>query len=460
MTAENKPKKGKKTWKIVRTILIILVVVVGVLYYVQYRQQQTALESLNDLELVAFGRETLTSSINGTGTVQPNQDALLFWETSGTVGNIEVKVGDEVSKDALIMRLDENNLPLDIMQARMEKMTAEQSLADLDENTALRRAQLGADIANAEKTLKVLQQELQLLEDRECTEWRLNNLQSKYDDALEAYQDVPNELNLNKVKLAQTDLDFCRSEAIDQLINEKQSQIDLQNENIQSWQDALDKIKNGPDPDEKEKLALQLEIAEKRLSTSEIRAPFGGMITALYSNAGDLVSVGTQAVHVSDLSRLFVETPISEVDIPNVRVGQKAELVFDAYFEDTYTGVVTEVSKVGTAQQGVINYMVTIEIENGSETLKPGMTAGVTIIVEEKPNVLVAPGEAITSKDGKDVLYVLRDGLPVAVEVKIGAYSNQQVEILEGDIEEGEMIVLNPPTSILDALSSPVLNSR
>jgi HlyD family secretion protein len=97
---------------------------------------------------------------------------------------------------------------------------------------------------------------------------------------------------------------------------------------------------------------------------------------------------------------------------------------------------------------------VTIELENGLEVIKPGMTAGVTIMIEEKPDVFVVPSEAVTTNDGLDVVYVLRDGVPVMEEVKIGSYSNNEVEILAADIEEGELIVLNPPSSILDSIPS------
>ena len=172
----------------------------------------------------------------------------------------------------------------------------------------------------------------------------------------------------------------------------------------------------------------------------------------MYTNPGDQAKVGAQAIRVSDLTRLFVDVPISEVDIPQVKVGQTADLVFDAYYEQTYTGTVTAVSPVGENRTGVVNYMVTIELEDGLETIKPGMTAGVSIRVEEKQNVFTLPSEAVSTLQGKDVVYVLRDGIPEAVNITIGAYSDNKVEVLKADIQPGELVVLNPPTSILDLM--------
>jgi Multidrug resistance efflux pump len=385
MAAENKTKKGKKTGKTILTLVIILAVVAAVFFYSRYRQEQEDISTLNNLELVAYGRETLVSSISGTGTVRPNQEALLLWETSGTVGEVPVRLGDQVRQDDLLMQLDEKDLPLDILQAQMDQLTAEDALANLDQNAALRKTQLEADISSGGQTLQTLQNELELLQNRSCVDWRIDDLQANYDDALATYQDWPTQTNLAKVQSTKTELDFCLPEKISQLISEKQAQIDLQKETISSWQAEADTLKEGPDPKDKRQLELQLEIANKRLESLELLAPFDGTITALYTQTGNWVSTGTQAVQVSDLSRLIVETPISEVDIPNVQVGQPVELVFDAFFDDTYTGTVSEVSQVGVSQQGVINYTVTIELENGLEVIKPGMTAGVTIMIEENP---------------------------------------------------------------------------
>ena len=77
------------------------------------------------------------------------------------------------------------------------------------------------------------------------------------------------------------------------------------------------------------------------------------------------------------------------------------------------------------------------------------MTAAVSILTAEKPNTLVIPSESIFSRDGLNYVYVLRDGNLEMAQVKVGAYSNQLIEVLETDISEGELIVINPPIDII-----------
>jgi RND family efflux transporter MFP subunit len=155
------------------------------------------------------------------------------------------------------------------------------------------------------------------------------------------------------------------------------------------------------------------------------------------------------AAQVADVSELFVEVPISEVDIPTIETGQPVTLFFDAYFEEEFSGVVSDISESGDRSTGVVNYTVTIKMENQSDKIKPGMTAAVSVLTAEKPNTLVIPSQSIFSRDGLNYVYVLRDGQLEMVQVTVGAYSNQSIEVLKTEIAEGELIVINPPIDII-----------
>lgn len=452
MTSEKSPKRPKKIGRAILTAILILALAAGVFLLYRYSQKQKAQAAIDNLDLASAQRETLISSINGTGTVQPAQDALLVWKTSGRVGKVSVSVGSLVRQGEVMAALDEHDLPLDILQARMEKLTAQQALENLEASTALKREQLKVSISDAQTNLTSLNNELTLLRERECTAWRSRKLQTDYDDAQTNYRDNPTELNLRALQAAQTALDFCKPESIALQINALTDRISLQEANISGWQADLEKIAAGPDPVEREKLELQLAIAEKRLEARQIIAPFAGTVTSVNTVTGALVSAGAQAVSLADLSSLKLKVLISEVDIPSIAIGQKAVMVFDAYYNEPFTGEVLEIAGAGEPQAGVVNYAVTISIEGGQEALKPGMTASVLIQTAEKPNALVVPIQAVTSKNGTDVVYVMRNNKPVAVEVQVGAYSDDLVEILSGNLEEGEYVVVNPPTSVLNSI--------
>ena len=457
MVDETKPKKKNRFWKILLRIVLVLAVVGGVGYYFYNSNQNTQAQTVSQLQTVALSRQTFTTSISGTGTVRPNQSITLNWETSGTVASPAAAVGDKVTLNQVLLKLDPDNLPLDILQASLDKLNAEQALANLEANTVLQRSQLNANIASAQSQLSSLQDQLQILVDRNCPQWRIDDLQSTYDSELKTYQDWPTETQLAKVNQAKSDLDFCNPDTLNRQKSDLQSQIDLQNKTIADWQSQLDKIKDGPNPDDKQKLELQLQIAEKRLGSQQILAPFDGEVTSVMTKAGDLVFPSMPAIEISDLTSLYVDVPISEVDIPLVKVGQKAQFVFDAFFNTTFTGEVTDVALVGREVAGVVNYTVTIKLDDGLDQIKPGMTAGVSILVEEKPDALVVPTEAVVNRNGNDMVYVLRNNTPVAVEVTIGGYSNTVAEIIAGDVKEGDLIVLNPPTSILDTFQNQPL---
>lgn len=444
-------KKKKKTANRLLFILLILALIAGAYFLNQERLLRTNEEALAQLETVPYNRETLTSTISGAGTIHPRQSATLYWQTSGFVGEVAHKVGDEVSANAVLYRLDKSRLPAEMLQAQLNLLNAQTGLQNLDSDTDLQRVTLQNNLRNAENTLTSLEQNLISLTDRECTDWRLTNLQTAYDDALESYREWSTQARWLQVQAARADLDYCDPAVIASETDSLNSQIDLQKQNIAEWQADLDKIAEGPDPDTKEKLELQLKLAEKQLENQTIKAPSNGTITSLTQTRGDMVSVGSPAAQIADLSALFVDVPVSEVDIPLIKVGQEAELVFDAFFEQTFNGTVVEVATIGVNTAGIVNYNVTIQLDSNYEGIRPGMTVGVNILVEEKPNTYTVPAESIVSRNGDYFVYVLRDGKPVEVEVKIGAYSSRKIEVLEADIQDGELILQSPPVSLMDS---------
>ena len=449
MTTETIPSKKKRKSRWWLTILILLAIVGAFLLINNYRQQQAMQATIADLRTTPLTRETLQTTISGTGNVRPRQSVTLLWKSSGTVSGFDVAVGDTVEAGQVLLSLDENNLPAEIIQASLNKITATQALDNLEANILLQRATLNNNVASAQTAIADLETQLLNLESRECESWRVDNLRADYENALEAYQNWSTESGWFRVQTTKKALDYCAPEVISQQIDTLQSQLDLQKENVALWQQDLERIQFGPDPLEVEKLELQLSLAEKQLENQYIKAPFAGRILSLNQDPGDQVSPGSVAAQVADVSELFVEVPISEVDIPSIQLGQQVVLFFDAYFEEEFSGVVSDISESGDRSTGVVNYTVTVRMENQSDRIKPGMTAAVSVLTAEKPNTLVIPSQSIFSRDGLNYVYVLRDGQLEMVQVTVGAYSNQSIEVLKTEIAEGELIVINPPIDII-----------
>jgi HlyD family secretion protein len=130
-----------------------------------------------------------------------------------------------------------------------------------------------------------------------------------------------------------------------------------------------------------------------------------------------------------------------------VEPGQLVELTFDAVLDRRYQGTVTEVDLVGSETQGVVNYKVTVAIEDADALVRPGLTAAVNLVVDQIDDALLVPNRAVRVVDGQRVVYVLRDGQMTAVPIVLGTSSESHSQVLEGDLEPGDTILLNPPTT-------------
>lgn len=201
----------------------------------------------------------------------------------------------------------------------------------------------------------------------------------------------------------------------------------------------------GTDPDAIAVAEARVAAAQSALEMAEITAPFDGKITQVDVLEGDVVTQGNVAFRMDDMSRMYADIQVSEVDINKVEVGQEVTLTFDAILAEEYQGTVVEVAQAGDMVQGVVSFKVTVALKDADEDVLPGMTTAANIVVSELENVLLVPNRAVRVKEGKRVVYVVRGDQPQAVEVELGASSETESEVISGDIHRGDEILLNPP---------------
>lgn len=202
-----------------------------------------------------------------------------------------------------------------------------------------------------------------------------------------------------------------------------------------------------------------LESAQNKLDSTQdsyenytITAPISGQVITKTSKLGDNISRSnngsTVMAVIYDLSALTFEMSIDELDIQNVKVGQRVEVTADAFEGETFYGTVTNVSLQSTAANGVTNYPVTVTMDETGELL-PGMNVDGVIILDEAKDVLSIPVDSLMR--GNQV-YVKDDSAsqaegPVpagfrAVEVETGLISTDFVEIVTG-LEEGQEVYVS-----------------
>jgi len=212
-------------------------------------------------------------------------------------------------------------------------------------------------------------------------------------------------------------------------------------------QRAYDRIKNGPNPDDIAAAQAAVDAAQVTLNQVQLTAPFAGKISDVNLLPGDLVSSGTKAFQIDNLTDLFVDLPIAEIDISNIQVGQKASLNFDAIPNKQYNGVVTEVGLVGTSTQGVVNYPVTVQITDPDASVRPGMTAAVSVVIAQHDNVLMVPNQAIQVTGNRRQVIVLFEGQQIPVPVTVGLTNETMSEVTGNQLKEGDTILVNPPAT-------------
>ena len=205
-------------------------------------------------------------------------------------------------------------------------------------------------------------------------------------------------------------------------------------------------MKNGADVTDIAAAEARVAAAQSTINLSFLAAPFDGTVTQSTPAAGDQISAGKVAFRIDDLSHLLVDVQVSEVDINSLSIGQTATLTFDAILGKEYHGQVVEVGQAGDTLQGVVSFTVTVELTDADQSVKPGMTAAVSVVVKEVKDAILVPNRAVRLVNAERVVYVLVNGKSVQVKVILGASSDTMSVLAGGDLKEGDLIILNPPS--------------
>lgn len=222
-----------------------------------------------------------------------------------------------------------------------------------------------------------------------------------------------------------------------------------------------------------EQAKASLKSAESDLSYTKIISPVDGIVISRNVDVGQTVSASLQAptlfVIAENLTKMQVNASVVEADIGKVSVGQKATFTVDAFIDKKFTGEVTQVRNAPITVQNVVTYDVIIGVENSDLKLKPGMTANVSILTAYKDNTLKIPNAAFRFRpdfdgnkepfgiistyrestknekrnDGGTYVWTIsKNGKPTAVPVKIGITDGNFTEILDGNLKEGDQIII------------------
>ena len=233
-----------------------------------------------------------------------------------------------------------------------------------------------------------------------------------------------------------------------------------------------------------------LNEAIDRLGKTVLQAPMDGTITRLQVEEGETAIVGTMnnsgslLLTVSDLSVMEAVIRVDETDVPDIELGDSAEIKVDAFQRQTFRGVVTEISHssvrppesitAGTGAGGgqAVDFEVVIRLENPPSSLRPDLSATADVITDRRTNAISIPIIALTVRDRGEVealpqedpeasvaaasaagsndvegVFVVRDGIARFVPVTVGIAGREHFEIVAG-LEVGDSVVAGPYEAI------------
>ena len=208
-------------------------------------------------------------------------------------------------------------------------------------------------------------------------------------------EDLTNEIEKQEIQLQKKELEF---------------------ENLKTKYKEADEEARPSIAVEIENMKLDLALAQKELEQKRadqakekaITAPISGTVTALNINEGSQLNQSGSIATIVDYTQLQAVIQVDEMDIPSIKLKQKASLTFDALADTSIEGTVSAIADEGTASGGVSVFDVTIQLSS-SQGVKSGMSVQAQIDVNSKSDVLLVPIEAVTQRNGKSYVTVWAD---------------------------------------------------
>ncbi|MDP2876213.1 MAG: efflux RND transporter periplasmic adaptor subunit [Holophaga sp.] len=229
-----------------------------------------------------------------------------------------------------------------------------------------------------------------------------------------------------------------------------------------------------------EQAKAELRGASVSLRYSTITAPMDGVVTARRIEQGETAVIGVQnqagtvLVTISDMSKVEAELEVDEASIPNVKMGQNAQVRIDAYPNQVFDAVVTEVGGsplLKISQNEATKFKVKVQMKNPPATIKPGLSAQADIYTGSRENALAIPLQALVMKEIKlkegekpkvgapkeeEGVYVMEGTKTKFVPVKTGLLGELNVEITTG-LNGGEKVITGPFRTLRDLKGGEVV---
>jgi HlyD family secretion protein len=502
------PLRGKLKGKRVRRLVILAVVIVAAV--VGLRVWKASVEKKNASQTTyteeAVKTRTITQSLTSSGTLEPANSYTVTTLLEGEVLSADFEEGDTVDKDTVLYTIDSSDASSSVEKAQIQLNQAQRSYETTAEKSQVQapvagtvcdlQVKVGDEVTQGQTiatvrdsstmTLKVpfaaddaagfyvgqaavvtLDGSFETLSGTVKTISGSNTVLTGNMIVRYVTIQVSNGGGLTNSQSATATVNGCGSSAAATLeykaqgtatasasgtvsaVNAKEGSKVSKDQTIVtlSGKDLSNDLQSAQDNLRSAELSMQ--NTQDQLDNYTIKSPIAGTIIDKEYKAGDTVESGKTLCTIYDLSYLEMTMSIDELDISQVSVGQTVTITADAAEGKTYTGTITKVSVAGTTSNNATSYPVTVRIDD-TDGLLPGMNVDAEIVLSEAKDVLSVSNAAVSrgnkvlvTKDSPSAANALSDETApdgyVYVEVTTGVSDDDYIEITDG-LQEGDTV--------------------
>lgn len=371
------------------------------------------------------------------------EDGLNTLEEAGLKAENAFMVADDVRREYFLYN-DQESLRVKDAVASIER--EEEKVEDLILNARESKALVETGLEEAKASLSVIYDDLkEIREQCEAPRYR-GTVSSTYKTSLDNQKSYINTM----IGSVSNSIQTIKKDKIDKesAISTARGMVEAKEKAVKSAEASLEKVKAPARPEDISLARANVDSAQAKLSRAQenysktkIESPCRGVVAEVKKEEGETVSQAEEITSVICEGAFEVKVDIPETDIGKIGVGDPAEVSLAAFSERVFEGEVVSVDPAETIIQGVVYYRVTVIFEDEKEIIKPGMTADVNIITEVREDVLAVPGRAITEKDGKKFVKVLKEKEPVEVEVETGIRDIEANTEIRSGLSAGDKVI-------------------
>jgi HlyD family secretion protein len=436
--------------------------------------QQSTATAGETYQTTTVRRGDLAISVSGSGQIITAQSAELGFSLEGTIAELDVQVGDTVTKGQVLAILaGQDALKQKVADQRLAVQVAQKTLDDLQSNTAGALAQAQIDQADAEEAYIKAEANLHQKGDARCSVSKTQEYYFQYIYAQKNVDTWEGYLNghtgygrdyilqqlapMRKARdIAYANYVYCQGYT-DEEIQSSQASMQVAKAQLDQANAVYENLKANAGVDEDavvvaqatlKKAQAQLAKAEQDLADATITAPMDGTVMEVSASAGQVVETGT-VITLANLEQPQVQVNIDETDLENFAVGCSAQVIFNSLPSQTFDGVVTEISPTLVTMQSVGMVQGLVDLKDAKQAsgnmLPLNLAATVEVTCAQAKNALQVPVMALYESAGQpSYVYVLnQQGQPEKREVVVGIKTTAFAEIRSG-LEEGEKVITSP----------------